>query len=150
MDHSLIHLLFFTGLLSLSNCAMHFYQFINQQANWTQAQAICRENFTDLATIDSADDLSRLMASIDLKSSGYLWLGLNVRNQWFWSLNNSGDGGGGTPYTNFASSENDKTGGSRCVAMYSGFWYIRNCGETYYYTCYNGKNVCTLSELLFH
>uniref|UniRef100_A0AAY4DG27 C-type lectin domain-containing protein n=1 Tax=Denticeps clupeoides TaxID=299321 RepID=A0AAY4DG27_9TELE len=91
-------------------------------ANWTQAQAICRENFTDLATIDSADDLSRLMASIDLKSSGYLWLGLNVRNQWFWSLNNSGDGGGGTPYTNFAST------------MYSGFWYIRNCGETYYYT----------------
>ncbi|XP_038820735.1 lymphocyte antigen 75-like [Salvelinus namaycush] len=52
MDQTLSLLLVFSGLSILPSCLPHQFHFVNMKKTWTEAQNICRQNYTDLATID--------------------------------------------------------------------------------------------------
>ncbi|KAL0201650.1 hypothetical protein M9458_004837, partial [Cirrhinus mrigala] len=47
----------------------------------------CRERFTDLATVDSMDDVNRLVNIVDAGYSGSVWIGLKrgTQKRWSWS-----------------------------------------------------------------
>uniref|UniRef100_A0AAV2JMJ8 C-type lectin domain-containing protein n=1 Tax=Knipowitschia caucasica TaxID=637954 RepID=A0AAV2JMJ8_KNICA len=69
------------------------YYFINQSKSWSEAQQYCREHFTDLATIERKEDLSR----VHIPAGQVAWIGLhddpaawfqvmtNASNSWRWS-----------------------------------------------------------------
>uniref|UniRef100_A0A673WC39 C-type lectin domain-containing protein n=1 Tax=Salmo trutta TaxID=8032 RepID=A0A673WC39_SALTR len=59
--------------------------------NWAEAQAYCRDKYTDLATIDNMEDMNRLL---NLEHFGdynnTVWIGLyDDVNSWRWSLEDS-------------------------------------------------------------
>ncbi|XP_018545044.2 L-selectin-like [Lates calcarifer] len=61
--------------------------------NMTEAQSYCRENYTDLATIDNMEDVNLLNSMVDLNRMIYptfsylAWIGLyDDVNSWRWSL----------------------------------------------------------------
>ncbi|XP_028985106.3 macrophage mannose receptor 1-like isoform X2 [Betta splendens] len=63
------------GHLSCSHAYFFEYQFINQSLNWSQAQQYCRVHYTDLATIESMEDVNRLIRPN--ASTSLAWIGLN-------------------------------------------------------------------------
>ncbi|KAL7851025.1 hypothetical protein AOLI_G00213810 [Acnodon oligacanthus] len=101
---------------------------------WLEAQSYCRENHTDLATVDNMEEMKQLMAAVDPKFVGSLWIGLNRTppGRWGWSS-------GEIPqYTNWKSTE--PNGGDRdgCAAKYqfSG-WIDAHCTEVLDFVCYS-------------
>uniref|UniRef100_A0A8C2FJ59 C-type lectin domain-containing protein n=1 Tax=Cyprinus carpio TaxID=7962 RepID=A0A8C2FJ59_CYPCA len=55
--------------------------------SWPEAQSYCRERFTDLATVDSMDDVNRLVNLVDAGFNGSVWIGLKrgTQTRWAWS-----------------------------------------------------------------
>ena len=116
--------------------------------NWTDAQQYCRDKYTDLATIESMDDISRLKADF---SYSWAWIGLSDdpkswktsmgidSNSWRWSTT------GETSKTGFQmwdSTQPDyKLGKETCgVIDDRGRWFDWDCSATKYFICYNGKS----------
>ncbi|KAI2646171.1 P-selectin [Labeo rohita] len=66
------------------------YHFVNESKTWTEAQRFCRQNYTDLATIDNMEEMNRLINTVNGSYNGSAWIGLcdNVNN-WRWSLENN-------------------------------------------------------------
>lgn len=96
---------FSTGLYTLSSCLAHEYHFVNMGKNWTEAQAYCREKYTDLVTIDNMEDMNRLINTVDSGSNGSAWTGLySGVNSWRWSLEDM-DYYGETEFRNWDSSD---------------------------------------------
>ncbi|XP_070783578.1 ladderlectin-like [Enoplosus armatus] len=62
---------------------------------WDKAQTNCRENYTDLATIGSHDDMKRLVSmAADSGVKAEIWIGLKKTGltSWMWSENNGSRG----------------------------------------------------------
>uniref|UniRef100_A0AAV2JII6 C-type lectin domain-containing protein n=1 Tax=Knipowitschia caucasica TaxID=637954 RepID=A0AAV2JII6_KNICA len=69
------------------------YYFIDKSKSWSEAQQYCREHFTDLATIERKENLSR----VHIPAGQVAWIGLhddpaawfqvmtNASNSWRWS-----------------------------------------------------------------
>ncbi|XP_065146074.1 C-type mannose receptor 2-like [Paramisgurnus dabryanus] len=101
----------------------------------TEAQRYCRENYTDLATVNNMNDMNQLMKSIDysLINSEYtgVWIGLNRSRvyKWKWSL------GDPVKYTNW--SNGDSNGSDNCVYMRDGSWHHQDCKVNMRFICYN-------------
>ncbi|KAL2092174.1 hypothetical protein ACEWY4_011972 [Coilia grayii] len=73
----------------------HRYHFVSEKKTWTDAQTFCRGTFTDLATVESEEDMGRLIQLIqDLGYSTEVWIGLRGYlddvDTWKWSLDQSG------------------------------------------------------------
>ncbi|XP_045063890.1 macrophage mannose receptor 1-like [Coregonus clupeaformis] len=85
MDQSLFLILVFSGLSILPSCLPHQFHFVNMNKTWTEAQRICRQNYTDLATIDDTADMEKLNNTVAASWSGSAWIGLYT-NSWRWSL----------------------------------------------------------------
>ncbi|KAG7216472.1 hypothetical protein INR49_001958 [Caranx melampygus] len=87
------------GLTTCSDTNLREYHFVNQSLNWTEAQNYCREKYTDLATIESVEDLNRLKRPSGITDGS--WIGLsddpkswwrvmsNDSNSWRWSATES-------------------------------------------------------------
>ncbi|XP_073786960.1 L-selectin-like isoform X3 [Danio rerio] len=128
---SLFVLLLLSGL-SRSNAAVsRQYHYIKLQMSWSNAQSYCRENFTDLATVDTMDDVNRLIHSVDAGYSGSVWIGLKsgTEKRWGWS-----NGENSSQYFNWASGMPNDDG--YCVATYSGSWIVKLCSDGRYFVCY--------------
>ncbi|XP_043077432.1 macrophage mannose receptor 1-like [Puntigrus tetrazona] len=100
--------------------------------SWPDAQSYCRERFTDLATVDSMDDVNKLVNIIDDGYSGSVWIGLKKRTQkrWVWSSGENTT----SQYYNWASGQPNWNGD--CVATYLGAWYDISCDFMRYFVCY--------------
>uniref|UniRef100_A0A672KSF0 C-type lectin domain-containing protein n=1 Tax=Sinocyclocheilus grahami TaxID=75366 RepID=A0A672KSF0_SINGR len=108
------------------------YHYINTAMSWPEAQSYCRERFTDLATVDSMDDVNRLVNIVDAGYSGSVWIGLERGKQtrWVWS-----DGENTTSqHYNWDSGQPNKDGD--CVEIVNGAWLDRACDVNRYFVCY--------------
>ncbi|ROL29812.1 L-selectin [Anabarilius grahami] len=55
---------------------------------WTEAQKYCKENHTDLATIDDQMDYDELLETVPKDFKGEMWIGLyreDANAAWIWS-----------------------------------------------------------------
>ncbi|XP_029112225.1 C-type mannose receptor 2-like [Scleropages formosus] len=78
-------MLFRPGLCRLSSCLTYEYHFANMNKNWTEAQSYCRENYTDLVTIDNPEEMNRVINRVNLTGyTGPAWIGLKKGNSWKW------------------------------------------------------------------
>lgn len=105
---------------------------------WNKAQIYCRENYTDLVTIQSLDDmkmLSRIAAASSTTKK--IWIGLtryNAKKRWMWS---SGDTPGLVDYTNWASLP---TSSQKCGAVtVDGKWLGEGCNTALPFVCQTGE-----------
>ncbi|XP_060771670.1 C-type lectin lectoxin-Lio2-like [Neoarius graeffei] len=138
-------LLYFTSLVPVAVSIMgnvsHKYDLIMTLRSWADAQNYCRVMYTDLATVLSDTDWSRLKkeaASKGLATSA--WVGLyDDHTSWRWSLNDLllKD----LTYTNWASGQpNNALGIESCVMLVGyGLWMDTSCQFLRVFICYDAK-----------
>lgn len=147
MDYRLI-LFGLTGtLLSVACAQSRQYYFVNTSLTWTNAQSVCRRDYTDLATIENTADVDAFL-STSSNYTGKAWIGLyeDLINSWKWSLNDSSFYGPGEyTFRNFHPSQpDDYFGQQHCVRFYGssidslGRWDDIGCSATMPFVCYNG------------
>ncbi|KAF1372765.1 hypothetical protein PFLUV_G00252240 [Perca fluviatilis] len=100
MDKVLLLTMAASGLSAVSSQAGRQYYFFYEPKNMTEAKTYCREKYTDLATVDSMEDvktLNKMANSSKMFYPGYptyynyrAWIGLyDDVNSWRWSLTNT-------------------------------------------------------------
>ncbi|XP_073792209.1 C-type mannose receptor 2-like [Danio rerio] len=109
--------------------------------NWTEAQRFCRQNYTDLATIDNMEEMKRLIKTVNGSYNGSAWIGqYDDVNSWRWSLeDNDFYQEGERDYRNWNHEPNNIGGRELCVYMHSGYWFDVPCDSYYPFVCYNGS-----------
>ncbi|XP_048021629.1 macrophage mannose receptor 1-like isoform X1 [Megalobrama amblycephala] len=118
------------------------YHFVNESKTWTEAQRYCRQNYTDLATIDNMEEMNRLINTVNGSYSGSAWIGLyDDVNNWRWSLeDNDFYQDGKTDFRNFYHEPDNSGGNELCVYMESnGNWYDVSCDNALQFVCYDGN-----------
>ncbi|KAL7851020.1 hypothetical protein AOLI_G00213760 [Acnodon oligacanthus] len=135
MDKILFLALLISGLCNAASALSRQYYFVNESKTWLEAQSYCRENYTDLATVDNMEEVKQLMARVNPKYSGSLWIGLYKASPrcWGWSS-------GEIPhYMNWRSPEPDNGDiDGLCAAkyMFSG-WIDADCTYPWEFVCYS-------------
>ncbi|XP_051812417.1 C-type mannose receptor 2-like [Acanthochromis polyacanthus] len=140
----LIFFLFGCNLSSCSKVPLRQYHYVNIKMTWHGAQQYCREKYTDLATIESMDDINRLKADF---SYSWAWIGLkddpkswktltNDTNSWRWSATGETSK---TTFNNWKRNEpNRNNGNESCVQIRTGgLWSDKNCEILQPSVCYN-------------
>lgn len=64
------------------------FYFMQKSMNWSDAQAHCRQNYIDLATMDDQTDRDEMMRVIRQVYNGDVWTGLSrtdANASWIWS-----------------------------------------------------------------
>ncbi|KAF4117742.1 hypothetical protein G5714_002295 [Onychostoma macrolepis] len=135
MDGSLFVLLLLSGLFWNSSALYRPYHYINTAMSWPEAQSYCRERFTDLATVDSMDDVNRLLNVVDAGYSGSVWIGLKngTQKRWVWS------NGENTISQNYNFASGQPNGDGDCAAIYYGVWHDAPCHLNHYFLCYGNS-----------
>nr|XP_055057848.1 lymphocyte antigen 75-like [Misgurnus anguillicaudatus] len=135
MDESLYFRLLVIALCSVSECSQRRYHHININKTWTEAQRYCRENYTDLATVNNMNDMKQLISKVkdsDVKNNDVrFWIGLNNTGvyKWKWSMGHT------VNYTNWKDKESNNT--NNCAYMKAGTWHHKGCNEKLRFICYN-------------
>uniref|UniRef100_A0A3B1KC16 C-type lectin domain-containing protein n=1 Tax=Astyanax mexicanus TaxID=7994 RepID=A0A3B1KC16_ASTMX len=137
--------LLFSAVCGVSPYVPHRYHFVNQSKNWTEAQNYCRQNYTDLATINNMEEMKKLNETLKGKGGEFVWIGLNRGNtgRWQWSLADGTFYSVENSYKNWSSGEpnNAGEGGEFCVAMKKDTtWFDDGCGKSHTFVCFDGKN----------
>uniref|UniRef100_A0A671XL30 C-type lectin domain-containing protein n=1 Tax=Sparus aurata TaxID=8175 RepID=A0A671XL30_SPAAU len=93
---------------------------------WTKAQAYCREAYTDLATIENAEEMNQLINTFPSTDDNYVWIGLYSTFDW-----------------RYSDEYNDtiRPGNDFCVLWdYHGkLWWDHQCSEKTTFICNYGK-----------
>ncbi|XP_050949050.1 macrophage mannose receptor 1-like isoform X4 [Labeo rohita] len=122
------------------------YHFVNESMSWTEAQRYCRQNYTDLATIDNMEEMNRLINTVNGSYNGSAWIGLyDDLNSWRWSLeDNDFYQEGERDFRYFYHEPNNIAGNELCVYMdYNGNWFDYSCDNYYTFVCYDGRKNAT-------
>ncbi|XP_014880627.1 asialoglycoprotein receptor 2-like [Poecilia latipinna] len=106
---------------------------------WPDAQSFCRQNFMDLVTVSSMEDVTLLTSMVDLDAMVYdssdfkhrAWIGLSEDlNSWRWSITDPNFyRDREAAFRNWAENEpNNYLGAESCVGMWNnGFWNDNHC-----------------------
>ncbi len=116
------------------------YHFVNESKTWTEAQRYCRQNYTDLATIENTIE-NRLINTVNGSYNGSAWIGLyDDVNSWRWSLeDNDFYQEGQRDFRNWYH-QPDNRANELCVFMDpNGNWFDNSCDSYNAFVCYNGK-----------
>ncbi|XP_073727201.1 macrophage mannose receptor 1 [Misgurnus anguillicaudatus] len=100
---------------------------------WTDAQSYCRERYTDLATVDSMDDVNRMINTVNDGYSGSVWIGLQKGTQSNWIWSNGEDTI--SQYSPWYLGQ--PSGGEDCVFSNNNAWFDYWCGNALWFLCYN-------------
>uniref|UniRef100_A0A3B4ZAY1 C-type lectin domain-containing protein n=1 Tax=Stegastes partitus TaxID=144197 RepID=A0A3B4ZAY1_9TELE len=128
-----LHTEIMTFLSSCLKAPLREYHYVNIKMTWHEAQQYCRQEYTDLATIESMEDISRLKADF---SNSWAWIGLKDDPKWSTTGETSRTG-----FSNWKFAQpNSGYGHENCVQMGSGgLWDDKNCESLKASVCYNGK-----------
>ncbi|XP_074530870.1 macrophage mannose receptor 1-like [Halichoeres trimaculatus] len=153
MDKFLLIIITASGLCAAYAHVGRQYHFVYELKTMTEARSYCREKYTDLATVESMDDVKLLNSMADrsqVEYGGYnyrAWIGLyGDMNSWSWSLSDeSFYKPGENELRNWHPEEPNNLGGrEHCVVMYAaGKWNDAPCERQYQPICSNvtGSNV---------
>jgi len=125
---------------------------VNESKTWAEAQRHCRENNTDLATIDNMEEMNSLINTVNGSYNGSAWIGLyDDVNSWRWSLeNNDFYQEGERDFRNWYHEPNNENGNEQCIYMdYNGNWFDSSCEIIYTFVCYNGKTLQVKKNIIF-
>ncbi|XP_017306813.1 macrophage mannose receptor 1 [Ictalurus punctatus] len=145
MKQRLFVLLFLTGFVPCLESVNSQYFLILEEKTWTDAQAYCRANYDDLATIAGWSDLDKIKAEAQAhKFISYAWIGLYTNTSaWRWSLGNQSLGNMTDWYTYPPNSEynepNNANGHEECCAFNPLGWFDRSCGEQFGFVCFDNQ-----------
>ncbi|XP_007574483.1 C-type mannose receptor 2-like [Poecilia formosa] len=115
------------------------FVFVNELMTWPAAQSFCRQNFMDLVTVSSMEDVTLLTSMVDLDTMVYdssdfkhrAWIGLSEDlNSWRWSITDPNFyRDREAAFRNWAENEpNNYLGAESCVGMWNnGFWNDNHC-----------------------
>uniref|UniRef100_A0A6Q2XXY3 C-type lectin domain-containing protein n=1 Tax=Esox lucius TaxID=8010 RepID=A0A6Q2XXY3_ESOLU len=146
------------GNCSSTTSLPYEYQFVDKNMTWTEAQSYCRNNYTDLATIDNTEDMYRLMKSVNGGFTNGAWIGLKEGERmgtWQWSDQSN------CSFRNWNIGQPDNQGGNQtCVVTWMNVtgpwddmkcnatgmsvtwrWDDRNCDEKRPFFCYHGNMI---------
>ncbi len=129
------NMLILTGLFWSSSALSRQYHYINARMSWPEAQSYCRSAYTDLATVDSMDDVNRLVNIVDVGNSVPVWIGLKrgTQKRWGWS-----DGENTlTQYREWNSGHPNSEG--NCGYFAFGVWNSYPCSLYLHFVCYSGE-----------
>ncbi|XP_053506833.1 putative C-type lectin domain family 20 member A [Ictalurus furcatus] len=136
MEQRLFILLFFTGVISLVLSVPRKYFLIQKGKTWSDAQAYCRVTYTDLAIIESNENMVELQYEAQRQQfSSSAWLGMyNDINSWRWSFGNE-------PLTTgmmwLGGWPNNNGGHQECGATSTWGWICQDCTTTRPFVCFN-------------
>ncbi|XP_073710803.1 macrophage mannose receptor 1-like [Misgurnus anguillicaudatus] len=133
MEMSLIMLLMPSGILSSTSDIMRKYYYINQSMTWAAAQSYCKQKHIDLATVDSMNDVNKLINTVDPGYRGSVWIGLNraTQGRWVWSTGDDTV----SQYSNWMAGE--PNGDGPCIDVSKGLWNDCPCYYAWNFVCYN-------------
>ncbi|KAL7875556.1 hypothetical protein AOLI_G00105190 [Acnodon oligacanthus] len=136
MSSALYLVLLFSALWTLSFCGTRQFHVVNVKKNWTDAQNYCRENFTDLATIESQEEMNAVIAVLNGTADRF-WIGMRQKAEqgkasWIWS------DGSNSSYTYWNDKEPNNGVGDYCVQFWDSKykWNDANCNEQNPFICY--------------
>uniref|UniRef100_A0A8B9J8F5 C-type lectin domain-containing protein n=1 Tax=Astyanax mexicanus TaxID=7994 RepID=A0A8B9J8F5_ASTMX len=126
------------GLLGYSFSQLRQYHYVGKSMNWFDAQSYCRRWFTDLATLNSINEVSRVLKVIDPAYTGSFWIGLKrgTYSKWGWSAGNN------TLYSNWEADPNVDDTEEGCATKYrNGGWFPTNCNSTFQFNTICGRKL---------
>ncbi|XP_051747005.1 macrophage mannose receptor 1 [Ctenopharyngodon idella] len=130
---TLFHLLFFSGFCSFIGGISHEYVLIQEQKTWYQAQAYCRENHIDLATVQNDDDWANLQGTV-YKMAKMAWIGLyNDIYSWRWSYQDEKI----TLQNWFTGEPNNYDGHEACGMIDDKTWNDYDCSGQFPFFCFS-------------
>ncbi|XP_066537356.1 C-type mannose receptor 2-like [Hoplias malabaricus] len=145
MGSSLCFLLLFSGLWTLSLCLTHEFHLVNEKKTWTEAQKYCRENNTDLATIESQKEMDVLIATSSPSKKS--WIGLFRpkdpldNSTWEWS------DGSNSSYRDWYPGEPSNGPGEDCVQLWNNNqWNNAHCSQLNPFVCYKNISLTLVNE----
>ncbi|XDV19534.1 hypothetical protein PO909_024990, partial [Leuciscus waleckii] len=136
MKQRLIHLFLLSGFLSLILCGTREYILIREYKTWHEAQDYCRQNYIDLATVQTDEEWSELN-KLRAERQFFSWVGLyDDADSWRWSFRDEN-----VTYLNWDSDQpNNLHGRQYCVNLRStGYWWDEACNWTMPFFCQNGE-----------
>ncbi|XP_058270996.1 C-type mannose receptor 2-like [Hemibagrus wyckioides] len=129
---------------TMSSASSRVYYFVNKNKTWIEAQRHCRENYTDLATIENMEEMNSLLNAVNTSYSGLAWIGLyDDPDSWRWSLDDDSlYKEGEKMYTGWYHEPDNYNGKELCVFIRSdGKWSDGDCNNYINFVCYDGRNV---------
>ncbi|XP_031441193.1 macrophage mannose receptor 1-like [Clupea harengus] len=144
MGTFLFLLLLFSGLCSLSSCVPRKFHVVKEDKNWTEAQRYCRDEFTDLATINNMREMEMLNSTKNKTGNANAWIGLKQGSspKWQWSLADRDFYR--EDKAEFRKWDSDQPQGTtNCTVMGKGDgeWHNECCSATKPFICYDDKLV---------
>uniref|UniRef100_A0A7N8YRK5 C-type lectin domain-containing protein n=1 Tax=Mastacembelus armatus TaxID=205130 RepID=A0A7N8YRK5_9TELE len=142
-------LLLFLGHCYFFTCQLFEYHFINEQKTWKEAQAYCRINHTDLATVSNMTDMKRLLKnSTSTNNQNRAWIGLYNQTgdrTWHWSLPGLEMNKTEIKHWNQAFTDDDTETCAMTLLNQDGTWDSDDCNKRNPFFCYDVLKHITLN-----